>query len=133
MRCLRANAHFSPGSVQNISFTARRWSSHRSSIPSFRIPSNMVGAAPISANPLKLDVLSHKKCLLICVVATLSTFQYGLDYALVVSEAYGLQCHPALASVPESRSLGESSMVHADTNSGRLPLYARISGGVWLL
>ncbi|KIW86706.1 uncharacterized protein Z519_12692 [Cladophialophora bantiana CBS 173.52] len=43
----------------------------------------MVGSAPISANPLKLDVLSHTKCLAICVVATLSTFQYGLDYALV--------------------------------------------------
>ncbi|KIX08062.1 uncharacterized protein Z518_02717 [Rhinocladiella mackenziei CBS 650.93] len=40
-------------------------------------------AAPISANPLKLDVRSHLKCLAICVVATLSTFQYGLDYALV--------------------------------------------------
>ncbi|KAL2399167.1 hypothetical protein ABEF94_000102, partial [Exophiala dermatitidis] len=40
-------------------------------------------AAPISANPLQLDVKSHLKCLAICVVATLSTFQYGLDYALV--------------------------------------------------
>ncbi|ETI27077.1 hypothetical protein G647_09759 [Cladophialophora carrionii CBS 160.54] len=43
----------------------------------------MVGGAPISANPLKLDVRSHSKCLVICVIATLSTFQYGLDYALV--------------------------------------------------
>ncbi|KAF2092643.1 MFS transporter [Rhizodiscina lignyota] len=42
----------------------------------------MVGAA-ISANPLKLDVRSHIKCLLICFVATIPTFQYGLDYALV--------------------------------------------------
>lgn len=42
----------------------------------------MVGAA-ISANPLNLDVLSHKKCLLICAVVTIATFQYGLDYALV--------------------------------------------------
>ncbi|KIW84631.1 hypothetical protein Z517_00019 [Fonsecaea pedrosoi CBS 271.37] len=43
----------------------------------------MVGGAPVSANPLKLDVLSHRKCLAICVVATMATFQYGLDYALV--------------------------------------------------
>lgn len=34
-------------------------------------------SAPISANPLKLDVRSHTKCLVICVIATLSTFQYG--------------------------------------------------------
>ncbi|KAI3337506.1 MFS transporter [Xylariaceae sp. AK1471] len=40
-------------------------------------------AATISANPLKLDVRSHTKCLLICFIATISTFQYGLDYALV--------------------------------------------------
>ncbi|KAI0017855.1 MFS transporter [Xylariomycetidae sp. FL0641] len=37
----------------------------------------------ISANPLKLDVRSHAKCLAICFVVTISTFQYGLDYALV--------------------------------------------------
>jgi hypothetical protein len=37
----------------------------------------------ISANPLKLDVRSHIKCLAICFVATIATFQYGLDYALV--------------------------------------------------
>ncbi|CAJ2511006.1 Uu.00g066310.m01.CDS01 [Anthostomella pinea] len=37
----------------------------------------------ISANPLKLDVRSHWKCLIICSIATISTFQYGLDYALV--------------------------------------------------
>lgn len=37
----------------------------------------------ISANPLQLDILSHKKCLLICCVITVSSFQYGLDYALV--------------------------------------------------
>ncbi|KAI0866749.1 MFS transporter [Xylaria cubensis] len=42
----------------------------------------MLGAT-ISANPLKLDVRSHTKCILICFVATISTFQYGLDYALV--------------------------------------------------
>lgn len=60
----------------------------------------MVSAA-ISANPLKLDVKSHAKCLGICFLITLSTFQYGeslrqhdfepldandclgLDYALV--------------------------------------------------
>jgi hypothetical protein len=59
----------------------------------------MHGAA-ISANPLKLDVRSHKKCLFMCAIATISTFQYGerhkqydekksadrstgLDYALV--------------------------------------------------
>ncbi|KAI1111577.1 MFS transporter [Nemania sp. NC0429] len=40
-------------------------------------------SATISANPLKLDVRSHTKCILICFVATISTFQYGLDYALV--------------------------------------------------
>ncbi|PMD43554.1 general substrate transporter [Hyaloscypha variabilis F] len=38
---------------------------------------------PISANPLKLDVGSHKKCLFICFFLTMGTFQYGLDYALV--------------------------------------------------
>lgn len=42
----------------------------------------MVGAV-ISANPLKLDVWSHKKCLGICAIVTIATFQYGLDYALV--------------------------------------------------
>jgi hypothetical protein len=40
-------------------------------------------AAAVSANPLKLDVASHKKCLFICFVVTIATFQYGLDYALV--------------------------------------------------
>ncbi|KAH9907198.1 MFS transporter [Xylariomycetidae sp. FL2044] len=39
--------------------------------------------ATITANPLKLDFLSHSKCLAICAMATISTFQYGLDYALV--------------------------------------------------
>lgn len=34
-------------------------------------------SATISANPLRLDVRSHIKCLLICFVATISTFQYG--------------------------------------------------------
>ena len=43
----------------------------------------MVAAASISANPLKLDVRSHLKCLGICFIATIATFQYGLDYALV--------------------------------------------------
>ncbi|KAI1125005.1 MFS transporter [Nemania abortiva] len=43
----------------------------------------MFGAATISANPLKLDVRSHTKCIAICFIATISTFQYGLDYALV--------------------------------------------------
>ncbi|KAI0455642.1 MFS transporter [Xylaria acuta] len=41
-------------------------------------------SATISANPLRLDVRSHTKCILICFIATISTFQwYGLDYALV--------------------------------------------------
>ncbi|CZR66686.1 related to transporter (major facilitator superfamily) [Phialocephala subalpina] len=40
-------------------------------------------AVPISANPLKLDVRSHRKCLTICFFLTMGTFQYGLDYALV--------------------------------------------------
>lgn len=43
----------------------------------------MAGGAAVSANPLKLDVRSHVKCLLICIIATVATFQYGLDYALV--------------------------------------------------
>ncbi|KAI1103859.1 general substrate transporter [Jackrogersella minutella] len=42
----------------------------------------MVGTV-ISGNPLQLDILSHKKCLAICFVVTISSFQYGLDYALV--------------------------------------------------
>ncbi|KAI0880607.1 general substrate transporter [Annulohypoxylon maeteangense] len=42
----------------------------------------MVGAV-ISANPLQLDIRSHRKCLAICFVVTVSSFQYGLDYALV--------------------------------------------------
>ena len=42
----------------------------------------MVGAV-VSANPLQLDIRSHKKCLAICCVITVSSFQYGLDYALV--------------------------------------------------
>lgn len=42
----------------------------------------MVGAV-VSANPLQLDMRSHKKCLLICCIVTVSSFQYGLDYALV--------------------------------------------------
>ncbi|CAI4213280.1 unnamed protein product [Parascedosporium putredinis] len=43
----------------------------------------MAGAAAISSNPLQLDVASHKKCLMICFVVTLASFQYGLDYGLV--------------------------------------------------
>ncbi|KAG6357922.1 hypothetical protein INS49_013805 [Diaporthe citri] len=39
--------------------------------------------AVISSNPLKLDYRSHSKCLAICAVITVSSFQYGLDYALV--------------------------------------------------
>lgn len=39
--------------------------------------------APISTNPLQLDIRSHKRCLIICCVVTISSFQYGLDYALV--------------------------------------------------
>lgn len=35
-------------------------------------------AATVSANPLKLDVRSHWKCIAICFIATLSTFQYGM-------------------------------------------------------
>ncbi|KAH6718166.1 MFS transporter [Leptodontidium sp. MPI-SDFR-AT-0119] len=40
-------------------------------------------AVPISANPLQLDLRSHKRCLTICFFLTIGTFQYGLDYALV--------------------------------------------------
>ena len=36
----------------------------------------MMGAE-ITANPLKLDARSHWKCLAMCFVATISTFQYG--------------------------------------------------------
>lgn len=43
----------------------------------------MVGAAPITANPLKIDLRSHRKCLIICAFVSFATFQYGLDYALV--------------------------------------------------
>jgi MFS family permease len=43
----------------------------------------MVAGAVISSNPLKLDYRSHRKCLAICSVITVSSFQYGLDYALV--------------------------------------------------
>ncbi|KAL1861769.1 hypothetical protein VTK73DRAFT_6919 [Phialemonium thermophilum] len=43
----------------------------------------MAGGAVITANPLKLDVASHKKCILICFIVTVASFQYGLDYALV--------------------------------------------------
>jgi hypothetical protein len=43
----------------------------------------MAGGAVISANPLQLDIRSHKKCLFMCALVTISTFQYGLDYALV--------------------------------------------------
>ncbi|KAI5861966.1 MFS transporter [Durotheca rogersii] len=43
----------------------------------------MAGGAVVSANPLRLDILSHRKCLAICCIITVSSFQYGLDYALV--------------------------------------------------
>lgn len=43
----------------------------------------MVAGTVISSNPLKLDYRSHSKCLAICAVITVSSFQYGLDYALV--------------------------------------------------
>ena len=43
----------------------------------------MPATAAISANPLKLDLRSHLKCVFICFIATLSTFQYGLDYAVI--------------------------------------------------
>ncbi|KAK3331515.1 MFS transporter [Apodospora peruviana] len=43
----------------------------------------MVAGAVLSANPLKLDIRSHKKCVGICAVVTIASFQYGLDYALV--------------------------------------------------
>ncbi|KJR81452.1 sugar transporter [Sporothrix schenckii 1099-18] len=42
----------------------------------------MAGGAEL-ANPLRLDVGSHRKCLAICCLVTLASFQYGLDYALV--------------------------------------------------
>ncbi|KAH8897653.1 MFS transporter [Thozetella sp. PMI_491] len=43
----------------------------------------MGGGGDISANPLQLDLRSHLKCVLICFIATISTFQYGLDYAVI--------------------------------------------------
>ena len=44
----------------------------------------MAGGPPATlANPLKLDLRSHRKCMAICFVITVSSFQYGLDYALV--------------------------------------------------
>ena len=42
-----------------------------------------MGKEAVSANPLQLDLRSHSKCMIICFVATLATFQYGLDYALI--------------------------------------------------
>lgn len=42
----------------------------------------MVGAV-VSGNPLQLDIRSHQKCMYICCLITLASFQYGLDYALV--------------------------------------------------
>ncbi|KAK3367934.1 MFS transporter [Podospora didyma] len=41
------------------------------------------GGIVATANPLKLDIGSHTKCLAICFVMTIASFQYGLDYALV--------------------------------------------------
>ncbi|KAK0709891.1 MFS transporter [Lasiosphaeria miniovina] len=43
----------------------------------------MAGGAVLTANPLKLDLRSHRKCFFICSVITIASFQYGLDYALV--------------------------------------------------
>lgn len=48
-----------------------------------QLSATMVHAEAISANPLKLDVASHWKCVMICWITTIATFQYGLDYALV--------------------------------------------------
>ncbi|CAK7236597.1 hypothetical protein SBRCBS47491_009692 [Sporothrix bragantina] len=42
-----------------------------------------MAGGPELANPLRLDVGSHKKCLAMCCIVTLASFQYGLDYALV--------------------------------------------------
>ena len=56
---------------------------------------NMVTAA-ISANPLKLDVRSHTKCLLICFVATVSTFQYGQCPSIWPMTASALTLSPRL-------------------------------------
>ena len=39
--------------------------------------------ATISANPFKFDLQSHLKCLAICFIVTVPTFQYSLDYALI--------------------------------------------------
>ncbi|SPO01674.1 related to monosaccharide transporter [Cephalotrichum gorgonifer] len=43
----------------------------------------MAGGAVISTNPLQLDIRSHRKCIFICCVITVASFQYGLDYGLV--------------------------------------------------
>ena len=43
----------------------------------------MAGGVVLTANPLNLDIRSHKRCLGICFMVTIATFQYGLDYALV--------------------------------------------------
>lgn len=45
--------------------------------------SAMLNTIKNTANPLKNDLRSHTKCVLICWVATLSTFQYGLDNTVV--------------------------------------------------
>lgn len=39
----------------------------------------------VSANPLQLDVRSHRKCLIICFFLTMGTFQYGEYYMRLLS------------------------------------------------
>lgn len=39
--------------------------------------------AEITANPLKLDIRSHWKCLMICAFVTVATFQYGTAHELI--------------------------------------------------
>ena len=54
----------------------------------------------ITANPLRQDVRSHTKCLLMCAVATVSTFQYGKLLngcsALLVMRTYAEIARPGL-------------------------------------
>ena len=79
-RCIPTDDHIS--ATQRFNSQYINVYSSVKSFSSKRPLCNMV-AATISANPLKLDLRSHIKCLAICFIVTVATFQYGLDYALV--------------------------------------------------
>ena len=72
-----------PGSPSNPHYWPSPNSFHNFKPSCHRNFAIMVGGSVISANPLRQDVRSHRKCLFMCALVTVSTFQYGLDYALV--------------------------------------------------